>query len=107
MSEAASTIRRARTEAGLTQVELAGRLGTSQAAVARLERPGANPTVATLRKTLAAAGQALELRTVARPSSVDLPQLMRHLRLTPAERLSAHQIGYDNLRALMSGLERR
>ncbi len=106
MSEAASTIRRARREAGLTQGELAARLHTSQAAIARLERPGVNPTVTTLRKTLAATGQALELRTVPRRSSVDLPQLIRHLRLTPAERLAAHQVGYDNLRKLMSSVER-
>lgn len=106
MSQAATAIRRARQEAGLTQVDLAGRLGTSQAAIARLERPGANPTVGNLRKTLAATGQALELRTVPRPSSVDLPQLIRHMRLTPAERLAAHQAGYDNLRKLMSSVER-
>lgn len=106
MSEAATTIRRARRDAGLTQAELAGRLNISQAAIARLERPGANPTVATLRKALAATGQTLQLRTVARPTSVDLPQLLRHMRLTPAERLAAHQAGYDNMRALMSGIDR-
>lgn len=38
----------ARQEAGLTQAELAARLGTTQSAIARLERGGVTPTVETL-----------------------------------------------------------
>lgn len=90
-------------ESGLTQAELAERLGTSQAAIARLERPGANPTVATLRKALRGAGHALELEATPRPSSVDLAQLLRHMRMTPAERLRAHQAAYDNMRVTVGG----
>lgn len=101
MSESASLLRSARTAAGLTQAQLAGRLGTTQTAIARLERRGANPTVATLRKALGAAGHQLELGSVPRPSSVDLPQLLRHMRLTPAERLAAHQAAYDGMRELV------
>lgn len=102
MSQAASVVRDSRLQAGLTQAELARRLESSQAAVARLERPGANPTVATLRKALRATGHALELKATARSSSVDVPQLLRHLRLTPGERLQAHQVAYDNMRRLTS-----
>ncbi len=102
MSQAATTLRDARRASGLTQAELARRLGTSQAGVARLERPGANPTVATLRRALRAAGHGLELRAEPQPSSVDLPQLLRHLRMTPAERLRAHQVAYDNARRLVT-----
>jgi uncharacterized protein len=40
----------ARLAAGLTQTELATRLGTTQSAVARLESGGVTPTVATLRR---------------------------------------------------------
>ena len=106
MSEAATLIRAARVSSGLTQAELAERLQTSQAAVARLERAGANPTVATLRKALRAADHALELNAPRRPSSVDLPQLLRHGRMTPAERLAAHQQAYDNTRALLAAQAR-
>src|ERR1039458_4403702 len=48
MSESASLLKEARRQAGITQAELARRLGISQAAVAKLERPGANPTPDTL-----------------------------------------------------------
>ncbi|MDQ3644191.1 MAG: helix-turn-helix domain-containing protein [Actinomycetota bacterium] len=103
MSQAATILRDARRRSGLTQAELAKRLGTSQAAIARLERPKANPTVATLRRALRAAGHGLELQAEPRPSSVDLPQLLVHLRMTPAERLRAHQAAYDNMRRLVTG----
>jgi transcriptional regulator with XRE-family HTH domain len=101
MSESATLVRSARNSAGLTQAELAHRLGTTQTAIARLERRGANPTIATLRKTLGAADHRLELAAVPRPSSVDLPQLIRHMRMTPAERLAAHQAAYDGMRELV------
>jgi len=107
MSESATLVRTTRTSVGLTQAELAKRLGTTQTAVARLERVGANPTVATLRRTLGAADHRLELAAVARPSSVDLPQLMRHMVMTPAERLAAHQAAYDGMRQLVGKRPRR
>lgn len=103
MSEAAAVIRSARIRSGLTQAQLAERLRTSQSAVARLERSGANPTVATLRKVLAAADHALELNAEPRSPSVDLPQLLRHMRMTPAQRLAAHEAAYDNMRAMLAG----
>jgi transcriptional regulator with XRE-family HTH domain len=53
----------ARRSAGLTQADLAHRLGISQAAVAKLERPGANPTIATLGDALRSVGQRLVLTT--------------------------------------------
>jgi transcriptional regulator with XRE-family HTH domain len=87
--EPATLIRRARTDAGLTQQQLAGRLGVSQAALARLERPGANPTVATLERVLRAAGRRLDLRLARARSSVDETLLREALRLEPAERVAA------------------
>jgi transcriptional regulator with XRE-family HTH domain len=42
--EADALIRAARAEAKLTQAQLARRLGMSQPAIVKLERPGANPT---------------------------------------------------------------
>ena len=49
-------IRDARRAAGLTQAELAARLGISQSAIAKLEREGSNPTVETLDRVLRAHG---------------------------------------------------
>jgi transcriptional regulator with XRE-family HTH domain len=51
----------ARTRAGLTQQELARRAGTSQSAIARLERGQGSPSVDTLRRVLAAAGFSLRI----------------------------------------------
>ncbi|MBA2793125.1 MAG: helix-turn-helix transcriptional regulator [Thermoleophilaceae bacterium] len=101
MSGAATLVRQARTEAGLTQTELARRMRTTQTAIARLERQGANPTVATLGKALAAAGRKLELAAGDREPAVDIVQLARHVQMTPAERLAAHQAAHDNMRRLL------
>lgn len=57
---------KARREAGLTQAELAARMGTQAPAVARLERALAtgkhSPSVATLRKYVKACGKDLHLQ---------------------------------------------
>jgi transcriptional regulator with XRE-family HTH domain len=57
-------LREAREEAGLTQRELAERLGCSQQAVARAERWESNPTVGLVERWAAATGRrvVLELR---------------------------------------------
>ena len=47
---------RLRTNAGLTQAELAGRMGTTQSAIARMEGGGTRPTLETLEKLAAAVG---------------------------------------------------
>ena len=47
---------RLRSEAGLTQAELAERMGTTQSAIARMEGGGARPTLETLEKLAAAVG---------------------------------------------------
>ena len=56
-------LRRTRVAAGLSQRHLAARAGTTQAMVARYESGEASPTVATLRRLLAACGQRLDLGT--------------------------------------------
>jgi DNA-binding XRE family transcriptional regulator len=57
---------KARHEAGLTQAQVAERMGTQPPAIARLERSLAtgkhSPSLATLRKYAQACGKALELR---------------------------------------------
>ena len=57
---------RARAESGLTQPEVAARIGTTQSAIARLEsaEPKHSPSIATLQKYAKALGCTLELRLV-------------------------------------------
>ena len=57
---------RARAEAGLTQGEVAARVGTTQSAIARLEsaQPKHSPSVATLQRYAKALGYRVEIRLV-------------------------------------------
>jgi transcriptional regulator with XRE-family HTH domain len=89
MTAVPALIRQARLGAGLTQQQLAARLRVSQAAVAQLESPRANPTFATLERALRAAGQRLELRLLPVDEEIDPSLLREALRLTPAERIAA------------------
>ena len=58
-SEFRELVYRVRTEAGLTQAELADRMGTTQSAIARTEGGGTRPTLDTLEKLAVAVGQEL------------------------------------------------
>lgn len=58
---AGELLREARHRAGISQRELADRAGTSQAAVAAIERDRKAPTFPTLQRLLSAAGAALVL----------------------------------------------
>jgi transcriptional regulator with XRE-family HTH domain len=99
-------IREARSNAGLTQAALAQRAGTTQAAIARLERPGANPRFATLQKVIAASGRRLELAAPERLPDNDETLIASHLRMSPAERAAYHDSGYRNLRQLVRRAQR-
>lgn len=55
-------LRQARAAAGLTQAELARRAGVTQQMIAKLERPGLNASIATLKKVATALGLVLEVR---------------------------------------------
>ena len=59
-------ILKARTAAGLTQAEVAARIGTTQSAVARLESADArhSPSIATLQRYASALGCKLQVRLV-------------------------------------------
>jgi transcriptional regulator with XRE-family HTH domain len=106
VSAAATLIRQVRVRSGLTQRELATRLGKAQATIARLEREGANPTLATLDEAMHATGHRLELRAVPVRAEVNEEQILDHLRLTPAERAHAHDAAYDGLRESLRGARR-
>jgi transcriptional regulator with XRE-family HTH domain len=75
-------------------------MGTTQSAVARLERPGSSPRLKTLERALLATGQTLHLRSIRRKSSVDESLIDRQLRLSPEERLRAFEAAYADLRRL-------
>jgi transcriptional regulator with XRE-family HTH domain len=92
--DAAALIKDARRRAGVTQTDLALRLGVSQAAIAKLERPDSNPKMATLDNTLGALGQRLVLS--AKPKrGIDETLVAQQLRLTPQQRLEQLERMYE------------
>jgi transcriptional regulator with XRE-family HTH domain len=74
--DAGTMLQAARKRAGLTQGELAGRTGTSQATVSAYESGSKQPSVATFSRLLAATGSRLTVeplrRPLAEPSAAEL-----------------------------------
>jgi transcriptional regulator with XRE-family HTH domain len=106
MASAATLIRRTRTEAALTQAELAARAGLTQPAIARLERGDANPTIATLDSVIAATGHRLVLDAEPHRASFDDDQLLERLAMSPAERLANFTESSRNLGRLVGRARR-
>ena len=102
---AATLIRTARLEAGLTQAELARRMGVQQPVVARLERDGSDPRFSTVVRALEAVGQGVYVEAAPRPQ-VDEAQIAAHLRLSPADRLRTFERSYENVRELVARARR-
>jgi transcriptional regulator with XRE-family HTH domain len=102
---AAGLIRTARTGAGLTQAELARRMGVQQPVVARLEREGSDPRFSTVVRALEAVGQGVYVGTAHHPQ-VDEAQIAAHLRLSPADRLRTFERSYANVRELVARARR-
>lgn len=90
----------ARLSAGLTQADLARRLGISQAAVARLEQPQSNPRIATLDRALRATGAELIMSARPREPSIDESLIRQQLALTAAQRLHNLEVTYAQAREL-------
>jgi transcriptional regulator with XRE-family HTH domain len=82
----ATLIQQARRRAGLTQAELAGKVGTTQSAVARWERGASRPTVERLQSLVEACGLELQLG-LAQRNGDELAALRRNLALTVDERV--------------------
>ena len=95
---AGSIIRRAREAEGLTQAQLARRLGITQPSIARLESAGDHVTIATLQRALNVMSRTLEITSSKMPSSVDESQIREALRLTPGERIERHDRSYARVR---------
>lgn len=65
----ASQLIEARSRAGLTQAELAKRMGTSQSTVARLESGAAKPSLSTLKRFAQATGARVRITLEVKPRS--------------------------------------
>lgn len=78
MTATGDLIKRVRVEAGLTQLELAHRAGTSQANIAKYEAGRMSPSVSTLERVLHAAGFGLRLEAVPAQSRTDLSGARAH-----------------------------
>lgn len=94
--DAAHLLREARGLAGLSQLGLARRAGTSQSAIARYETGAAQPSLPTLERLLAACGARLEMRLAVetRRSSVNASVVRQHRRelLDLARRYGARNV---------------
>ena len=109
---AASILTQARLNAGLTQRQLAERVGTSQPAIARLEAGLVSPTLDTVKRVAAAAGYELRVELAPLPGpdpvieaykrDVDRSLLRENLRRTVDERLRS----LDGLRRFGDELQR-
>ena len=92
-------IRDARRAAGLTQAELAARLGVSQSAIAKLEREGSNPTVETLDRVLRPTGHRLQLIAPAW-GNIDTSLIRQALTRSPQERIKSVERMHKDMRRL-------
>jgi transcriptional regulator with XRE-family HTH domain len=79
-------IRQWRLSAGISQTELARRIGTAQSAVSRWERGHDEPRLGTLAAILRACGLTAELAV---DTDVDRTQIRQQLALTPRQRLES------------------
>jgi len=83
-----TVIRQLRQRSGISQRELATRLGTKQSVVARWESKATSPTVETVSGVAEACALALEFRVT--PVDPDLDRVLtEQLRRTPAERVAS------------------
>lgn len=95
-------IREARHRAGITQTELARRVGTSQPAIARYERARAMPDLPTLHRIVEACGLSLRLE-LAEPDPQQRAAARIALARTPEERLQANTNQAELVHALRHG----
>lgn len=94
--EPGALLRERRLHYGLDQRKLAYRAGTSQSHVARVERGEVSPSVATLRRLLAALGERLDLAAKPLAPNPSVRELREDLDLlTPADRVrQAAELSY-------------
>lgn len=98
-------VRQAREAAGLSQAELADRMGTTQSAVARLESRRSNPRVETLDRAVASTGQRATV-SVEPGFGLDESLIASALRIEPRDRLRRFASGYASARKLSQAARR-
>ena len=99
-------VREARRRAGLTQEGLSRRVGTTQSAIARVERGRTEPSLRRVREIVRACG--LELGTTLSPEEdSDWGLALRNLGLSVDQRVRQHQAALRFARAGREALERR
>jgi transcriptional regulator with XRE-family HTH domain len=87
LMQGGSLIAEARKRAGLTQSELAERMGTHQSVIARWETGGASPSCENTTRAVRASGFELGI-SITPADDHDLALIRRELALLPHERLS-------------------
>lgn len=92
-------VRYSRLRAGLTQQQLAARVGISQPALARIESGRISPRIDTLARLLRACGMSLEPMPRA-GEGIDRSTIRRMLKRSPRERLRIAAQEARNLEAL-------
>jgi transcriptional regulator with XRE-family HTH domain len=103
MNEAATLIREAREDAGLSLRALADRADVSFTTISRIEHGQIDPTIGTLRKVLGALGEDLDL---ARQPGPEVPQLAALSDAWSNEYLDEHQPDWTRLRTFLDYLAR-
>lgn len=97
-SDAAALLRRARSEAGLTQHELAALADTSQSAIAAYESGAREPSWSVLQRIVGASGHLVELKLRRDPSLFRLVDLAGRVATTTEEPLRLRLV-FEFLRA--------
>ena len=105
MRRGGELIREARLRAGITQQELAERLGTSQPVIARWEKGHRSPTVDALVRAVRACGLDVAISIVAYDHDHER-HIRENLRLSPAERLEKMIRDREGLEELLSSSSR-
>jgi len=98
MRQGGNLIREARRRAGLTQRELAERVGTTQSAIARLERGGTEPAYERVVEAVRACGLELVPQLVA-ADDADWSIASTNLAVGPDARVRRHQAALRFARA--------
>jgi transcriptional regulator with XRE-family HTH domain len=99
--EPSTLIKRARRASGLTQAELAKRARMKQPEIARLESRGANPTLSTLKRVVAATGHTIKLELDEGPG-LDESLIVESLKQSPDDRLRGFEGFYRTAQEMVA-----